>query len=127
MSLHLLMYFTHWINLHLQGDICFLSRLKEIHARWIFVLLSRVEDYVTPNDMNLLRGMARACLGLIKDMQKKRVLGGEIVAQAIDHQAGFRDPIAERSCWMIVSIIAGIWGQRDLWTEAEAMLADLDL
>ena len=127
MSLHLLMYFTHWINLYLRGDDPVAFRINETHARWIFVLLSRVEDHISADDTSLLRGMARACLELLKDIiRKKPVVGEDVGSHTSECPDGVQSQITERSCWMIVSIIVGIWGQRDLWMEAEAMLRRLD-
>jgi hypothetical protein len=118
------MYFTHWINLYLHGDDPIAFRINETHARWIFVLLSRVEDQISADDTSLLRGMARACLELLKGIIKKKpVLSEEVDSHTLECSGG---EITERSCWMIVSIIVGIWGQRDLWMEAEAMLRALD-
>jgi len=116
MSLHLLMYFAHWINLHLDQPSPSPSYLTETHARWIFVLLSRVEDYVTADDMSLLRSVARSCLSLLKRSLQK----GDLT------QSNLPEPqMGERSCWMIISVIASIWGQQDLWDEAKDMLAEL--
>ena len=126
MSLHLLMYFTHWINLHLQDHDPAFCHITETHARWMFVLLSRVGEHTTSDDMSLLRGLARACLGLIKGNIKKRPIDGENVTQILGHQAGTQDLISERSCWMIVTAVADMWGQLDLWMEAEAVLIASD-
>ncbi|KAG6833939.1 hypothetical protein H0H87_007950 [Tephrocybe sp. NHM501043] len=53
-ALHLLMYFTHWINVHLQRPDPS-SRPIETHARWIFALLTKVDEVlISPDDMNLL-------------------------------------------------------------------------
>src|ERR1700733_7803407 len=62
MALHLLMYFAHWFNLYLQQPDP-TSLPLEAHARWIFALLSKVEDHISADDMSLLRNLARACLG----------------------------------------------------------------
>jgi hypothetical protein len=117
MSVHLLMYFAHWINLHLDQPYPPSSYLTETHARWIFVLLSRVEDYITADDMSLLRSVARSCLSLLKRLLQK---GTPAQGNLAESQMG------ERSCWMIISLIASIWGQQDLWVEAKDMLAGLE-
>ena len=176
------MYFAHWINVHLEQADLGSSRITETHARWIFVLLSRVEDYISADDMSLLRNLARASLALLKVLLRKRNLennGEEIcrkghspslpdAASASDHLPtrphpqspstsskplsptspqsrpsimsaagqGFPSPrrqagaerdadISERSCWIIITAIAGIWGQRDLWMDVDSVLAGL--
>jgi hypothetical protein len=107
MALHLLMYFTHWTNLHMQpAKLC---RVTQTHARWIFSLLSRVDDYVSADDMHLLRNLARAHLALLKDLIHSKT---ERVA----------DDINPGSCWLIISTVVGIWGQRDLWVDAEDVI-----
>jgi hypothetical protein len=109
------MYFAHWINLHLDPPS---SYLTETHARWIFALLSRVEDYVTADDMSLLRSVARSCLSLLKRELQKGNLA----------QSNLPEPqMGEKSCWMIISVVVSIWGQQDLWDEAKDMLAGLKL
>ncbi|KAJ7682598.1 hypothetical protein DFH06DRAFT_298920 [Mycena polygramma] len=107
MALHLLMYFTHWTNLHMQpAKLC---RVTSAHARWIFFLLSRVDDHISADDMHLLRNLARAYLALLKDLITAKT---ERVTEDIDPGC----------CWLIISTVVGIWGQRDLWMDAEDMI-----
>ncbi|KAJ7178948.1 hypothetical protein C8R46DRAFT_1071970 [Mycena filopes] len=108
MALHLLMYFTHWTNLHLQPEK--LHRVTRTHTRWIFSLLSRVDDYVSADEMHLLRNLARAYLAFLKELMHSKAEG----ASAED--------VNPASCWLIISTVVGIWGQRDLWADAEAMV-----
>jgi hypothetical protein len=111
MALHLLMYFTHWTNLHTQpGTLC---RVTQTHARWTFFLLSRVDDYISADEMHLLRNLARAYLTLLKDLTRPKV------------QPVLADDISPRCCWLIISAVVGIWGQRDLWMDAEDMIRRL--
>lgn len=101
------------------------AQMTETHARWIFVLLSRVEDFISADDMSLLRSLARASLALLKQsMQRSSSIGAVIPTEAVPVNATQRDGdvISERSCWMIITAVAGVWGQRDLWIDAEAML-----
>ncbi|KAJ7904716.1 hypothetical protein B0H14DRAFT_3851096 [Mycena olivaceomarginata] len=107
-ALHLLMYF------HALGPTSTCSRrnadrVTQTHARWIFVLLSRVDDYISADDMHLLRNLARAYLALLKDLIHSKM---ERVAEDIN----------AASCWLIISTVVGIWGQRDLWMEAEEIM-----
>lgn len=109
MSLHLLMYFTHWINLHLNHKNPPFPRLADVHAQWIFFLLTRIDDYISADDTSLLRNLVRACLSLVKVLLR-------------DETAVEEGSIAPESCWIIVTTIIGIWGQQDLWMDAESML-----
>ncbi|KAJ3788701.1 hypothetical protein GGU10DRAFT_426068, partial [Lentinula aff. detonsa] len=110
MALHLLMYFTYWINQHLTKDRQPpFPRLTRAHLQWVFTLLTRVDDYISADDMNLLRNLTRTCIALLKVI----IYAGEDNA---DDQA---------ACWMIISVVIGIWGQRDLWMDAEEMLKSI--
>ncbi|CAL1701147.1 unnamed protein product [Somion occarium] len=111
-SLHLLMYFTHWINLHMEQPHPRTSRMTETHARWMFALLSRVEDYVSADEMSLLRSLARACMALLKERLQQRQ-DGEPPSSDEDEE------LSVSSCWMIITAVTGIWGQRDLWMDVE--------
>jgi hypothetical protein len=113
------MYFTHWINLHLKEPERPTMRITDTHGRWIFVLLSRVEDNVTADDMSLLRNLARACLALLNRHLRRRLgVEGTTIEEAVS--------MSKNTCWMVLTAIVGIWGQRDLWMEAESMLSGLD-
>ena len=125
MAIHLLMYFAHWINLYLQQPDP-AARPLESHARWMFVLLSKVEDHISADDMSLLRNLARACLGLLQELIKKRTSSVKLEDSAGPNAEGDdQDTMSERACWIIVCTIVGVWAQRDLWTDAEDMLKTL--
>jgi len=110
-ALHLLMYFTYWINVYLESPEESNRYLPtESHARWMFCLLSRVDDYISADDMNLLRNLARACLSLIKQIKRNAT------------QSSPSRKICEPSCWIVVTLVADIWKQRDLWMDAEGVL-----
>ncbi|KAF8076590.1 hypothetical protein FPV67DRAFT_423301 [Lyophyllum atratum] len=122
MALHLLMYFTHWISLHLQQPDPS-SRPIETHTRWIFALLSKVDDHITADDMSLLRNLARACIALLRELlQAKTPLPKPEDSAGTDRDGGY---MSVRSCWIIVSAVAGVWAQHDLWMDAEDMLKSL--
>ncbi|KAH9939969.1 hypothetical protein B0H21DRAFT_583960 [Amylocystis lapponica] len=117
-ALHLLMYLTHWMNLHLEPSHSASWRITDVHARWIFVLLSRVEDHISADDMNQLRNLARACIAFI---------GLDRAPPASVEEAGKEDGhMKVLSCWLAITAVAGFWGQRDLWEDAEAMLTKLE-
>ncbi|EKM59252.1 uncharacterized protein PHACADRAFT_136695 [Phanerochaete carnosa HHB-10118-sp] len=119
-SLHLLMYFAHWINLYLEEPVPRVCMITETHARWMFALLSWVDDYLSADEMSTLRSLARGCIGLIGDRlgRPKSDVGPEDTEDAA---------IAETSCWLIIAAVTGLWGQYDLWQDAESMLADSEL
>ncbi|TFY69407.1 hypothetical protein EVJ58_g419 [Rhodofomes roseus] len=118
-ALHLLMYFTHWINLRLERDAAPSPHLvTEAHSRWMFTLLSRVEDYVSADETSLLRSLARACISLIEETRR------EIAGSSGDTSPVESSPL-EPTCWMIITAVVSIWGQKDLWMDAEAMLRRL--
>ncbi|KAI0939398.1 hypothetical protein AcV5_000828 [Taiwanofungus camphoratus] len=124
-ALHLLMYLTHWINLHFEQPHPPTSYLTPTHARWMFVLLSRVEEYTSADETSLLRNLARACMSLIKESIRRRTITLDSVMEKDEAKEDAR--LDEWSCWMVVTTIIGIWGQRDLWSDAEAMLATLEV
>lgn len=121
MALHLLMYFTHWIQLHLRSPELDLHTPTESHARWIFSLLSRVGDYISADDMNLMRNLARACLALLKETKKTDTSA----SSSSRSDSTFPSRIGESSCWIIITIVADFWKQRDLWIDAEDTLSRL--
>lgn len=83
-----------------QGD----AVLHPVHARWLFGLLACLDDEdVSSEDMASLRVLARAC---IKCLVRAR-------QQHTQHEGG---------AWMILIVLAGVCGQRDLWDEAQARL-----
>lgn len=116
MSLHLLMYFAHWMNIHLQHPADPTFAILESHARWMFALLAKVEDFISADDMSQLRSLARACLELLL---RRRKAGEPGVLGHLSSKIG----MAETSCWIIFTAVCGIWGQSDLWRDAETLLA----
>ncbi|KAH6915067.1 hypothetical protein BKA70DRAFT_1396353 [Coprinopsis sp. MPI-PUGE-AT-0042] len=116
-ALHLLMYFTHWLNCHLQHSDSVSYLPRESHARWIFSLLSRIDDHISADDMSLLRNLARACLGLLDHLIARRILPRVGASSSQD-----LDLMTERSCWIILSLIVNVWKQRDLWMDAANIL-----
>lgn len=111
------MYFTHWINTYLRTHESSEYVPTDCHARWIMSLLSRVDDFVSPDDMHLLRNLARACVGLLKYIKQK-----SDTPVSSDHTPRI---MAEPSCWIIISTVADVWKQKDLWMDAEEALNPL--
>ncbi|KAF7288275.1 hypothetical protein HMN09_01407600 [Mycena chlorophos] len=109
MALHLLMYFAHWANLHVEKRL----RLDKPHARWVFALLARVDEQLSADEMHLLRNLARGFIAVLKALPK---------ADAAAAAGVLVDEVDATSCWLIVATVVGVWGQRDLWSDAEAAL-----
>ncbi|KAF9006554.1 hypothetical protein BDQ17DRAFT_1351946 [Cyathus striatus] len=120
MALHLLMYFTHWMNLHLQNPDPLNYLLTEVHARWIFALLSRIDDHISADDMNLLRNLTRACLAWLKSSIQERTMA--VQGGPLGSAPSIKRGMGGHACWLIISIIVSIWKQRDLWMDAEQIL-----
>ncbi|KAJ3576173.1 hypothetical protein NP233_g595 [Leucocoprinus birnbaumii] len=125
MALHLLMYFTFWIHQHLRDPASPEYRLTDAHARWMYSLLLRIDVFVSADDMNLLRNLARACLAFVKVAILERTKGLHSNPEVINDQAPGIRVMGEQACWILISGIVGIWGQRDLWMDVEDVLASL--
>ncbi|KLO18065.1 hypothetical protein SCHPADRAFT_820397 [Schizopora paradoxa] len=113
--LHLLMYFTYWIDMHLKQEHPRSSHLSRTHARWMFALLSRVDAQLSSDEMSQLRNLARSCFALIRDLRRNPQ----------DYEASeftTEEPVDEKACWLIVTAVLEFWVQRDLWMDAENLL-----
>ncbi|RPD66756.1 hypothetical protein L226DRAFT_452149 [Lentinus tigrinus ALCF2SS1-7] len=119
-ALHLLMYFGHWIERRLEEGRLPYTEITQSHGRWIFSLLSRVDDWISGDETSLLRGLARGCMGLVAETRRRSIAADGIKA------GDAAELIDERSCWMIITAITGLWGQTDLWADAESILCKLE-
>ena len=104
--------------MEVKGSHVSYTHLTDVHARWIFALLSRVHDYLMADDVSLLRNLARACLALIEKTLQFRALGRD----SAGIPQGRIPTMGGSACWIIVAAVAGHWGQRDIWLEAETLL-----
>ncbi|KAI0663204.1 hypothetical protein C8Q70DRAFT_1042743 [Cubamyces menziesii] len=118
-AIHLLMYFTHWINLHLDSPTLPMTDITQTHARWMFTLLSRVDDWISSDETSLLRNLARACISLMAARRRSHTAENESPEEGESVKI-----MDDTSCWMIISAITGMWGQTDLWMDAEASLTE---
>ena len=91
------------------------AAIHPVHAQWLFSLLACLDQRLDSDDISTLRVLARACIKCI-------VRTREQVAPTSTNDADFLE--CESGAWMIIAIIAGIWGQRDLWIEAHDRLAE---
>ncbi|KAH8830379.1 survival motor neuron interacting protein 1-domain-containing protein [Flagelloscypha sp. PMI_526] len=120
MALHLLMYFAHWINQHLsKPDLPY--EPTESHARWIFALLTRLDDELSADDMNLLRNLARAVLDFLKTRHQETMVEASELSTDVEGKDSDQR-MSQRSCWIVLTIIIDGWKQRDLWLETENAL-----
>ncbi|KAF7301853.1 hypothetical protein MIND_00751200 [Mycena indigotica] len=97
-TLHLLMYFTHWMQQHP-------LQLRTSHFRWIFALLARLDAQLSSDELHQLRNLARAAIALLKHVTRAET---ELDASC---------------CWIVIATVVHVWGQRDLWTDAADALA----
>ena len=91
------------------------AAIHPVHAQWLFSLLACLDQRLDSDDISTLRVLARACIKCI-------VRTREQVAPTSTNDADFLE--CESGAWMIIAIIAGIWGQLDLWIEAHDRLAE---
>ncbi|CDU21991.1 uncharacterized protein SPSC_00621 [Sporisorium scitamineum] len=111
--------------------------LQPLHARWLFALLLRLDGRLVSEEISTLRTLARACVAAItlSRIRRKafrsrvRQQGGEGGAKAGDdnkNAVGIDGKEEEESkmrrdeagAWMMIAIVAGVWGQSDLWEDA---------
>ena len=112
--LHILRSFTYWLRHHKllpEEPHAGIYPAEPSHARWIFGLLSVVENQLTGDDVHILRELARACLGLIQDRLAEPNPSSVEVQQR---------ELAQ--WWIPVAAVVNIWGQRDIWMDAEEMV-----
>lgn len=67
--------------------------------------------------MNLLRNLARACLALLQQLIERKLAPSTSVAEEV------ADAMSKESCWIIIALVVHVWKQKDLWMDAESMLA----
>lgn len=115
----------------------------DAHMRWIFALLTRIDLLCSADEMNSLRNLARTCLALIAIVRRRKAGTPSPSARSThDELADTKEPdssgtgtcepplnyegdsetLSECSMWMVFCAVTCIWGQRDLWNDAEDML-----
>lgn len=122
--------------------------LQPLHARWIFALLLRLDGRLMSEEISTLRTLARACVAAItlsrirrkalssrSSMKQTQLPPGaatekaegerrdkdeeeEQVVQEDEEEEEKRMRRDEAGAWMVVAIVAGVWGQSDLWEDA---------
>jgi len=144
------MYFTHWFNLYLQSldgngndddNTTSAYTPTDIHMRWIFVLLARIDLLCSADEMACLRNLARSCISLIAvvrrrkeespqpsthdeqvDRTKEMDISGAETLMTPPGSGGDHKTPSECSMWFVFCAVTSIWGQRDLWDDANEAL-----
>ncbi len=145
------MYFTHWFNLYLESldsnsNTTTTQTPTDVHMRWVFALLTRIDLFCSADETGSLRNLARTCLALISAVRRAKTgstplsapckredgetaetgTGTTTEAEAnVNPSSSARDPktLSECSMWVVFCAVTNIWGQRDLWDEAEQALS----
>lgn len=92
------------------------------HARWIFGLLSIVETHLTGDEIHILRELTRSILALIKERLKQALRDKTRTPAELTSEQESITP-----WWVNVAIVVTIWGQRDLWSDAQDMVRQLQV
>ncbi|KAF8743333.1 Survival motor neuron (SMN) interacting protein 1, partial [Rhizoctonia solani] len=135
-TIHLLMFVAYWIRRSLDYSPSLKIpptrplHFPKHHQQWTFSLLAHLDTGLRSEEISHLRELARACIAVVRED-----LEGEGPAIVDQSTVGGRDEREEEKgkyshltgVWMVIAAIASIWGQRDMWQNAEEALADLVL
>ncbi|WFD00327.1 hypothetical protein MYAM1_003075 [Malassezia yamatoensis] len=92
-----------------------IGAIYPLHSQWLFALLARLDQRLSGDEIAYLRALARTCISLIVQFRSDCARNATIPEESsLVHESG---------AWIIISIVAGVWGQQDLWTEAEQRLS----
>lgn len=96
-----------------------------ILSQWSFALLSKLDTRLDSEQISVLRTLARANIAAIA-LRRTRI------AQALQLDATMtvdddQEEEMEAGAWTTIAIIAGVWGQSDLWEAAEDDLVKVPL
>jgi hypothetical protein len=138
------MFIAHWIrksldNISTTAPSLPLARpfyFPRHHQQWAFALLAQLDTSLRSEEISHLREVARACIAAIRedlDLEgpiEVQVDSGVTLTVVNDNDDAPIKPDSARyahltGTWMIVGAIASVWGQRDMWQDAEDALADL--
>ncbi|CAE6522728.1 unnamed protein product [Rhizoctonia solani] len=132
-AVHLLMFIAHWIRRsldHAPPPKPRPSHFPKHHQQWTFSLLAHLDTGLRSEEISHLRELARACIAVVREDLES---GGPVVVEQ-DVVGGNGEGRGEEGkyahltgTWMIIAAIAAVWGQRDMWQNAEEALADLVL
>ncbi|CAO1630198.1 unnamed protein product [Parajaminaea phylloscopi] len=128
--LSLLSHLPYWITLPLPAEraVPLTSEQSDalgpamppILSQWCFAAMAKLDRWLVSDEISILRTLARASIASIA-LRRRRVLAsypGASPSMVIDQKA-------ESGAWTVVAIVAGLWGQNDLWEAAEQDLATI--
>lgn len=108
--------------------------LDPLHSRWLFALLAHLDSRLVSDDISTLRTLARACIAAVVLSRMRRAAArfkAKVGSDGDENSAAVvtlvdEDPLeGEMGAWMVVCAVAGIWGQSDLWQDADSDLSRL--
>jgi len=107
--------------------------ISQHHSKWLFGLLAHYDnDVMDGKEVSALRSLARVCIATIcRSLGSKHLKSPSSDPSVPNTDAtdpAARDRITGRtSLWMVVAAVASVWGQSDIWEEANEKLHSLDL
>lgn len=86
---------------------------------WILSLLSSLTFLLSSSDISILRSLCRTLLSL-SALSEETSVGEEDRGAKIGRTGGERrrdenEAEGRATCWMIVTVVSDVWGQKDLW------------
>ncbi|CCA74062.1 hypothetical protein PIIN_08016 [Serendipita indica DSM 11827] len=96
--------------------------LSQVHTRWMFTLLGRLDDHLTSHDISTLRSLARSCLRLVKAMGDAQQ-DPALTSESMELSTETNQTRVLGGYWMVFAAIVSVWGQTDLWEEARQEFA----
>lgn len=141
----MLMFLAHWIRKSLDNApvaasshaLARPSHFPRNHQQWAFALLVHLDTALRSEEISHLREVARACIAAARaDLELDGPIEVEVdsgvslmTANSGDSTPAKLDSVDHNSryahlagTWMVVGAIASIWGQRDMWQDAESTL-----
>lgn len=122
--LSLLHHLPYWITIPLDTSSASSSSasapahaMPPILSQWAFALLAKLDTRLVSDDISTLRTLARASIASIA-MRRMRLVDTDGQGEGED-EGEEQMAEAEAGAWTVVNIVAGLWGQRDLWEAAE--------
>lgn len=140
------MFIAHWIRNSIEGNTPHSQTLsRPFHfpkhqQQWAFALLAQLDTSLRSEEISHLREVARACIAAIReDLALDGLViveadSGVVLVGAVGSNSDPANPGSDNhdpryshlvGAWMVVGAIASVWGQHDMWQDAEEALGDL--
>lgn len=114
-TLKLIQYIRKWTQqpyfTRVYEDTSMWHAVHPLHAQWLFALLARLDRWLLSEEIAGLRALGRTCTTLLVNYRTAHARGTAM--------ADAYAPERESGAWMLLTIVAGVYGQRDLWDEAK--------